>query len=175
LAGRRSGKTVTIAALAAYLAACVDYSGIFARGERGILPVMAGTVVQARSLMNVDKSIFTEIPCFSALVDNITADTISLTNRVDIQIRPANYRSIRGIIAVAAICEEISTWQDSELGYRNPDIEILAAIRPASCDDWPTAISIGSPYGKSGEPYRISKKHFGPNGCSDIIVANGAS
>ena len=34
-------------------------------------------------------------------------------------------------------------------------------------------ISIGSPYGKSGEPWRTFKKHFGPKGSPRILVANG--
>ena len=88
---------------------------------------MAGTVVQARSLMNIARGVFEEIPRFAALVECVSADTISLKNRIDIQIRAANYRSIRGITAVGAICEEISTWRDDELGSRNPDEEILAA------------------------------------------------
>jgi hypothetical protein len=108
LAGRRSGKTVTIAALACYLAACVDWRHVLTRGERGTVVILAGTVVQARSMMNVVQAVFTDNPRFAKLVDSISGDTISLVNRVDICIRAASYRSIRGLTCVAVICEEIS-------------------------------------------------------------------
>jgi hypothetical protein len=49
----------------------------------------------------------------------------SLKNRIDIQIRPASFRTIRGITAIAAIAEETSMWQSDEFGSRNPDREIL--------------------------------------------------
>ena len=79
LCGRRSGKTVMIAALACYLAVCVDHKGAFALGERGTIPIMAQTTTQAQSLMNICKGVFTYNPRFAGLVDTITADTISLT------------------------------------------------------------------------------------------------
>ena len=122
---------MTIGALAAYLAVCIDYAGVFTHGERGTCAIMASTTIQAHSLMNICKGIFADNPRFAALVDTITSDTIVLRNRVDISIRPANYRSIRGVTAVAAIAEEISAWQSDELGSRNPDKQILAAVRPA--------------------------------------------
>jgi hypothetical protein len=116
-AGRRSGT-----AAAAYLAACCDYRDVLARGERGVLPIMAGSVVQANQILNFLKGIFTGIPKFAGMVrkppgthaSGIISDRISLRNRVDIEVRPASFRTIRGITAIAAIAEEISTWQSDE-------------------------------------------------------------
>ena len=173
LAGRRSGKTVTIAALACYLAACVDWRHVLTRGERGTVVILAGTVVQARSMMNVVQAVFTDNPRFAKLVDSISGDTISLVNRVDICIRAASYRSIRGLTCVAVICEEISMWQSDELGSRNPDKAILTAVRPSLATTRGPLICIGSPYGKSGEAWKTFKRHFGQQGAADIIVANG--
>jgi hypothetical protein len=130
VAGRRSGKTRSIGTLAAYLAACVDYRSVLGPGERGVLPIMAASTLQAGQAYNFLKGIFTDIPRFAALVDGITGDTIALKNRIDIQIRPASFRTIRGITAIGAIAEECSMWQSDE--SRNPDKEILAAVRPAS-------------------------------------------
>jgi hypothetical protein len=48
IAGRRSGKTRAIGTLAAYLAACVDYRPVLGPGERGVLPVLAGSVQRKR-------------------------------------------------------------------------------------------------------------------------------
>src|SRR4029077_18651669 len=124
-----------IATLAAYLSACVDYRDVLGPGERGVQPIMACNVLQAQQCYNFCKGIFRNIPRFAALVEQlggrhggITTDTISLKNRVDISIRPASFRTIRGITAIAVIAEECSMWQSDD--SRNPDREILAAARP---------------------------------------------
>jgi hypothetical protein len=173
LAGRRSGKTVMTGALASYLAGCIDWGGCFNQGERGTLPVMASTMVQARSLMNICKGVFTGNSRFAPLVRSITGDTIALRNRVDIQIRPASHRSIRGLTAISAIAEEISIWQDDERGSQNPDKAILAAVRPSLATTGGMLFSLGSPYGKTGEAWKMFKRHYGAQGAADIIVANG--
>lgn len=173
IAGRRSGKTLATAVLGAYLAGCVDYRAVLARGERGTLPILAGSTQQAHSVLNIAKGIFTGIPRFAALVDSITADTISLKNRVDIQIRPASFRTIRGITAVAAIAEECSMWQAEDFGSRNPDKEILAAVRPSLATTGGPLFAIGSPHARRGETWKTFQKHFGPNGNPAILVANG--
>jgi hypothetical protein len=103
----------------------------------------------------------------------VTADTISLKSRVDIQIRPASFRTIRGISAIAAIAEECSMWQSDELGSKNPDREILAAIRPALSTTNGPLFAIGSPHARRGETWRMFNRHFGPDGAPDILIANG--
>ncbi len=105
------------------------------------------------------------------MVDNITSDTISLKNRIDIQIRPASFRTIRGITAIAAIAEELSVWQSDD--SRNPDREILAAMRPALATTAGTLFAIGSPHARKGEMWNTFQKHFGPDGNPQILVANG--
>ncbi len=131
IAGRRSGKTRAIGTLAAYLAGCVDYRAVLGPGERGVLPIMAASTLQAVQCYNFVRGIYTDIPRFAALVRNMTGDCISLKNRIDIQIRPASFRTIRGITAIAAIAEEISMWMSDEFGSRNADKEVLDAIRPS--------------------------------------------
>src|SRR5580704_10745134 len=80
IAARRSGKTIAIATLASYLAACIDHRAVLGPGERGVLPIMAANTQQAGQAFNFIRGIFTDIPRFAALVDAITADTISLKN-----------------------------------------------------------------------------------------------
>jgi len=165
---------VTIAAMACYLGACIDWTAVLkARGERGTIPVLAQTVVQARTLMNIVRAVFSENSRFAKLVDTFGSDTVSLRNRIDITIRPADYRSIRGITSAAVKCEEISMWQSDEFGSKNPDKAILTAVRPSLATTRGPLICIGSPYGKSGEAWKTFKRHFGQQGAADIIVANG--
>jgi hypothetical protein len=137
------------------------------------LPVLAASALQARQTLNFVKGIFLDVPRFAALVDTITSDTIVLKNRVDIQIRPASFRTIRGITAIAIIAEECSIWQTDDAGSKNPDKEILAAARPALATTGGPLCAIGSPLAKRGETFRTFQKHFGPDGNPAILVANG--
>ena len=173
IAGRRSGKTRAIGTLAAYLAGCVDHRGVLGPGERGVLPIMAASTLQAVQCYNFVRGIFTNIPRFAALVGNMTGDCISLKNRIDIQIRPASFRTIRGITAIAAIAEECSMWQSDEFGSRNADKEILDAIRPSLATTGGPLFVIGSPHARRGEMWKTFSKHYGPQGSSAILVANG--
>jgi hypothetical protein len=50
---------------------------------------MAAGTLQAGQAYNFIKGVFSESRWFAALVESITADTISLKNRIDIQIRMA--------------------------------------------------------------------------------------
>jgi hypothetical protein len=178
IAGRRSGKTRAIGTLAAYLAGCCDYRAILGPGERGVLPIMAANTLQAGQCYNFIRGIFTNIPRFAALVEQlggrhggITTDTISLKNRIDIQVRPASFRTIRGITAIGVIAEECSMWQSDD--SRNPDREILAAARPCLATTGGALFAIGSPHARKGETFGTYNKHFGPNGNPAILVANG--
>jgi hypothetical protein len=101
----------------------------------------------------------------------ITSDTISLKNRIDIQVRPASFRTIRGITAIGVIAEECSMWQSDD--SRNPDREILAAARPCLATTEGALFAIGSPHARKGETYSTYNKHFGASGNPAILVANG--
>ena len=103
----------------------------------------------------------------------VTSDTIALRNRIDIQIRPASFRTIRGITSIAAIAEEVAIWQSDE--SRNPDQEILNAIRPSLATTSGTLFCIGSPHARRGETWATYRKHFGPSGNPAIFVAKAAT
>ena len=109
--GRRGGKTRTIAVLASYLAACVDHRKILGPGERGILPVMAASVLQASQAFNFIHGAIEGSSHLSRLIESVTADTISLASGVNIQVRPASFRTIRGISAVGAILDEMPSFE----------------------------------------------------------------
>jgi len=171
--GRRGGKTRSTAVLAAYLAACVDHRGVLAPGERGVLPLLAASTQQAGQAFNFVDGIFRTSRHLADLVESVTTDTLSLSTGVDIEVRPASWRTIRGISAVAAICDEIAFWRSDESS--NPDREILKAIRPALATTGGMLICISSPHAKRGELYSTFKRHYGPTGSPAILVAKAAS
>ena len=103
--GRRSGKTKAVSAAAVYFAALCDYSDKLAAGERAVLPILSASVWQSQRAFNFVRGIFAEAPTLQALVQSETADTIRLVN-VDIECRPASYRTIRGASCIAVIADE---------------------------------------------------------------------
>jgi hypothetical protein len=171
--GRRGGKTRAMAILAAYLAACVDHRDNLAPGERGVIPLLAASTQQAASAFAFIEGIFAVAPNLKELVDGATSDTLSLTTGIDIAVRSASFRTIRGITAIAAICDEIAFWRSDDSA--NPDREILKALRPSLATTGGPLICISSPHAKRGELYATFKRHFGPAGHPLILVAKAPS
>jgi hypothetical protein len=171
--GRRGGKTRATAALASYLAACVDHREVLAPGERGVIPLLAASTQQAASAFAFIEGIFAVAPNLKDLVDGATSDTLSLTTGIDIQVRPASYRTIRGITSIAAICDEIAFWRSDDAA--NPDREIIKALRPSLATTSGQLICISSPHAKRGELFATFKQHYGASGHPLILVAKAPS
>jgi hypothetical protein len=151
----------------------VDYRGVLAPGERASLPISSATIWQSKKAFQYLVGIFTEVPALAKLVTNITADTISLSTRVDIECRPASFRSIRGGTCCACIADEVAFWRSDESA--NPDYEVLAAVRPSLATMDGPLICISSPYSRRGELFNAWKNHFGEKGDPAIIVAKAGS
>ena len=173
IVGRRGGKTRAIAVLASYIAALCDHREYLAPGERGSLPIMSATTPQAAKCFSYIAGIFEASPLLKQLVERQTTDTIGLSTRVDVEVRPANYRTIRGTTAVAAIGDEAAFWTgDTSV---NPDAEVLNAIRPAMATTYGLLAVISSPYARRGELWTTFRRHYGADGDPAILVAKGAS
>jgi hypothetical protein len=171
--GRRGGKTRAMAILAAYLATCVDHRAALAPGEKGVVPILAASVSQAANAFAFIEGIFAHSLSLKDLVVSVTADTIVLSTGVDIRVRPASYRTIRGTTCVAAICDEIAFWRSEDSS--NPDREILKALRPSLATTGGPLICISSPHSKRGELYTTFRRHYGPNGDPLVLVAKAPS
>lgn len=171
--GRRGGKTRSMAVLASFLAGCCDNRALLGPGERGVLPVLAATVDQARQAFNFIAGAFDHAPNLREIVEGRTADTLSLKAGVDICVRPASFRSIRGITAIGVVCDEIAFWRSDDSA--NPDREILTALRPSLATTGGPLIAIGSPYAKHGELWSAYRSHYGADGDPAILVAKAAS
>lgn len=154
---------------AAYFAGCVDYEGRFAPGQRGRLPVMATATNTAKEAFNYLLGIFTEVPMFADILDGEpTQDTIRLSNRVDILVTPASFKTVRGSTLVAAVCDEIAFWHIENAA--NPDKEILRALRPGLSTLGGPLFVLSSPYAKKGELYASYRRDFGPTGDPRVLV-----
>ena len=171
--GRRGGKTKAMACLAVYLGALCDYSDVLPEGERGVIPIMAASTWQAKTALMHITAILGRSPILCNSIDGESNEEIRLNTRIDIAVRPANFKTIRSITAVAAIGDEVAFWALD--GSANPDTEILTAIRPALATTGGPLIVISSPYARRGELWQTYRKHFGPDGDPLILVAQGAS
>ncbi|MHC2018702.1 hypothetical protein [Methylobacterium sp. CM6247] len=130
--GRLGRKTRAFAVAASYFAGCVNYDGDFAPGQRARIPVMATGTRTATEASNYLLGIFTDVPFLAELViyaEPPTRDTIRLTNRIDITVTPASFKTVRGATLAAVVCNEIAFWHIEDAA--NPDKEILRALRPA--------------------------------------------
>ena len=171
--GRRGGKTRAIAVLAAYIAALVDFADVLAPGERCTLPIISASLWQAGKCYQYLDGIFHGVPALKKLVTGQTADTISLNTRVDIECRPASFRTVRGGTFCAVIADEAAYWRSDQCA--NPDTEILNAVRPSLATTGGPLAVISSPYARRGEVYQTFKRDYGPNGDPAVLVAKAAS
>jgi hypothetical protein len=172
-AGRRSGKSSGIASLIVYASALCDYSDRLSPGETGVALLIAENQKQARIMLRYIEGAFDQSPVLRKLVIGKTQHSIRLSNGIEIEVRPADFRGLRGPSYVIVCGDEINFWRSEDSA--NPDYEIIDAIRPGLVTTHGQLITIGSPYRKAGFGYSTYQKHFGERGDPEIIVANGAT
>ena len=139
-----------------------------------IIPILAVSKQQASVAFQYIAALFARGP-FVKLKIAETADAISLSNGVDLQVRPASFRTIRGDTAIAIIADEIAFWHGTDEASTNPDAEILNAVRPALATTHGPLIAISSPHAKRGELWQTYRRHYGPQGDPAILVAQAPS
>jgi hypothetical protein len=173
--GRRGGKSQAIAVLVVYLALLVSYEGIAAIGERLVVLCLAQNAKQAGVVFGYIRGIIKSVPMFARLIASETGESLSLTNGVDVEVRAASFRGIRGLSCVAVVCDEIAFWFGDEGSSLNPDSAILSALRPSLATTNGLLAAISSPYARRGELWRAFSQHYGERGDPLVLVAQGAS
>ena len=170
--GRRGGKSRAISALATYIAGLCHHPSLVP-GERGIVLCVAPDQEQAKIVLDYVEANFRSSPILRQLVEARTLRALRLTNRIDVEVRPSSFRTLRGPSYVAVICDESAFWFSENSA--NPDAEILAAIRPGLATTGGPLFLISSPYARKGELFRLWKQHYGPDGDPLILVAQAPS
>lgn len=166
--GRRGGKSLIAALVAVYLAAFRDHGKLLAPGERGTVMVIAADRRQARVVFRYIASLLDGVPMLARLVEGRTRDSITLANRIIIEVHTASFRAVRGYTVVAAICDEIAFWRSEESA--NPDTEILNGLRPGMATV-PAALllCISSPYARRGALWEAYRQHYGQDGDPILV------
>jgi hypothetical protein len=102
------------------------------------------------------------------MVAHRTGEALRLTNRIDIEIHTASFRSVRGYSIVSAVLDEVAYWPTDESA--NPDGETVAALRPGMASV-PSALLVGisSPYARRGVLWRAYERHYGRDGDPVLV------
>ena len=158
--GRRGGKSRMLAAIAVYLAAFRDYEMHMAPGEVATIAVIASDRRQARAIFRYVSGLLQAVPMLAELVEDERADTITLRNRVVIEIATASFRVTRGYTFAAVLADETAFWRSEDSA--RPDVEIFNALRPGLATI-PGAILLNasSPYRKRGVLWQSYQRHHG--------------
>ena len=174
IAGRRSAKTHTAAAIAVYLAsvgaAIEGLTEKLAPGERGVIALLATDRSQSKVALNYIAGMFDSSPVLAGMVQKRATESIELNNRITVEVSTSNFRAIRGRTLLAVIMDEVAFFKDIETSAAN-DKEIYRAAVPGLATTGGMLIGISSPYAKRGLLYDKYKRHFGKN--SDILVVKG--
>ena len=177
VAGRRGGKTIALAALATYLSTMCDHRDTLAAGETGVLLCLAQDQRIATKVLDFVEENLKRSPVLGQLVVGRSQDTLELRNSINVEVRPASFRKLRGPTYVGILADELAFWyvKSGGVSYQNPDVEVLAAARPGLLTTRGPLIMASSPYAKRGVLWETFKRHHGPNGSPAILVARGTT
>lgn len=162
--GRRSGKSFTMALIAVYLAAFIDWRPFLAPGERGTIVLVAADRRQARVVLRFIRAFLTQIPMLRRLIERETQEAFDLTNSVTIEVHTCSFRTVRGYTIIAALCDEIAFWMDGETSS-NPATDVISALKPAMATIPQSLLLCAStPYARSGPLFDAHQRHYGKDG-----------
>jgi hypothetical protein len=167
--GRRAGKSFIFATIAVFLAAFKDWRPHLAAGEHATVMVIAADRRQARVIMRYCLGLLRAVPMLRQLIVGQTAESVSLRNRIVIEVHTASFRSTRGYTVVAALLDELAFWATDEASS-SPDVEVLNAIRPAmSTVPGAMLLCASSPHARKGALWTNFNKHYGKEGDPILI------
>ena len=174
VAGRRAGKTSAMAAAATYVSACCDHGDALARGETGVCLCVAQDQRVAKKILDFVEANLEDSTILRQLIKGRSQDTIELANGINVEVRPASFRKLRGPSYICVICDELAFWYVDDV-YANPDSEVIAAARPGLLTTRGPLIMASSPYAKRGVLWDNYRKHYGSQGAPLILVAKGTT
>jgi terminase large subunit-like protein len=168
ICGRRSGKSLVAALIAVFVAVFRDYTSVLAPGEVATIMVIACDKRQARVVLNYINGFFDTIPILSQAIVSRTKESITLTNRVRVEVHVASFRAVRGYSIACAILDECAFFPTGDSA--SPDEELVNALRPAMATiPGSLLLGISSPYAKRGVLYEAFTAHFGKAGAPALV------
>jgi hypothetical protein len=173
IAGRRGGKSYISACCAVYLACLCDHSENLNIGEKGVVLCIAENVQQAKVVFDYCVGIAEASPVISKEIVQVKKQSIVFANGIEISVRAASSRGLRGLTLVGCVADEVASWYRSS--GPDADKEIMTAITPALMTTRGMLIVISTPRPRAGVLWRLYAKDFGPDGAPDTLVAQGST
>ena len=166
-AGRRGGKSF-VSGIQAVFHAVKPRTWTLAPGETSTIPIVAADRKQARVIHSYIKGLFAASPRLAPMLDGKpTKDTIKLTNRTQIVVFTASYKTSRGYSLAAAFGDETAFWENSETST-NPDVEIVNAIRPGLMTTRGPLIITSTPYSRRGVLWNGYRACWGKDDVDEV-------
>ncbi len=162
LVGRRGGKSFISALIAVYQALFGGLEKYLSRGETGWVFCIATDKRQAKIVLDYCKA-FLEL--FEEEVDDSLTWEIRLKNRINIAVRPANFRAGRGYTTICIIADEIAFMRDENSA--NPFSEIINSLEPGLLDEG-IILGISSVYSRFGYLFDMHEEFFGKE--DDVLI-----
>jgi hypothetical protein len=167
--GRRGGKSFVLAVIAVFLACFRDWRPFLGPGEVGTIMLIAKDRAQARSIKRFISGLLRETPMLAPLIEDETAESIRLRNRIVIEIHTASYRSTRGYTIIAALLDEIAIWESDETAAE-PDVEVINAIKPGMLTvPGSVLLCASSPHARRGALWEAFRKHYSQDGDPVLV------
>jgi hypothetical protein len=168
--GRRGGKSRVAAAIAVYLALFVKHR--LAKGEKGMVLVLAASVAQARAVYEYIRGFLDASVALSKEVLSANRAELTLANGIIIAVHSNSFRTIRGRTLLACVMDETAFWRDESSAL--PDVETYRGILPALATTNGMLIGISTPYRKLGLLYQKHREHFGVDDPRVLVVQGSA-
>lgn len=102
------------------------------------------------------------------LVAQITAESITFKNHIQLQVKTASYRTSRGFSVVCLVVDECCFLRDESSS--NPFAEILRAVKPSMSTTRGMMICISTPYSRFGTFYENHQRYFGVENPNVLFV-----
>ncbi len=174
VAGRRGGKSRTLAAVAVYLACVPDHSPYIVPGEIPVIALIAKDRKQARVLLSYVLGTLQASELLAGMIVDSLAESITLSSGVVIEIHTGSIGAPRGRTFLAVLADEIAFWETSG-DAATPDVEIINAVRPGlSTIPYSLLLIASSPYAKRGVLYQNYAKYFGKDEAP-VLVWQGST
>lgn len=168
LTGRRSGKSRMAAIVGAYEASLTGNHQKLAKGEQGLVAILAPTKHQSTIVTGYIRAIY-DVPLLQQEIIREDGDGFDLVNNVSIRILTGDHRSIRGFTLLAAVVDEAAFFGLDQDARVKSDTELMRALKPGLATTGGKLVAISSPYARKGWCFQTYEKGFGNNAGKTLV------
>lgn len=175
VAGRRAGKSETIARLATYEAIHGGHEAFLAPGQVGLIAVISPLREQSQEILGYVRGL-ADLPANKPYVERVTKDGVLFKTGIEIRVMTADAVNVSGPTVVMAILDEAAKLPGDDAVM--PDRVIVDSLRPALAPLLGAPrrrfVMITSAYIKEGIAFETDRDHFGKSD-SDVLVVRGTT